>query len=120
MAYPVRVWWPRVVRGGRVGVLVLVVVALQLGVPALAFRGDRPAMLGWQMYAGLKPLPTVSVTTASGALWDLAPEDITPVYRPDVPYEHALGRYACRTVPGAVSVVVDRAVPAYHEVVDCV
>jgi hypothetical protein len=91
----------------RIKVIVVVVVALQVGIPAMALlREDRPSPLGWQMYAWPSPPLEVLVLDADGDPLDRETSDYIGRYRLEVPYHQHLPAHVCEVEPEAHTVVL--------------
>lgn len=100
---------PRGVRRRAVIALVAVVIAIQLVVPALALRHDRPAAFGWQMFASDGAPPVAEVVGADGSTSALPRRDVVAafaVYRPEVAAHGPLSRHLCARHPEAREVVL--------------
>jgi hypothetical protein len=100
----------------RARIIVVVVVALQIAIPAwaLATRDDRPARFGWHMFGSFEPLPRV-VLLEDGKWHRLTRSEfnrIVPQPRSEIDYFEALPATLCGRFPDAERVelrVSDRA-----------
>jgi hypothetical protein len=89
--------------------LVAIVIAIQLVVPALALRHDRPAAFGWQMFASDGAPPVAEVVRTDGTTSELPWRDVVAAfaaYRPEIAAHEALARHLCERHPSAQAVVL--------------
>ncbi|MDP9997757.1 hypothetical protein J2W15_001249 [Pseudarthrobacter sulfonivorans] len=87
--------------------------------PALALDEERPAPLGWQMYAGVVDLPTVKVLGANGSHEERPIGSIASGFRPEIDYFEPVARFLCSKDQDAVAVQLSRQRPLREEVFQC-
>lgn len=101
----------RIVLFGGLGVMITV--------PLLALDNQRPAALGWQMYAGVVDLPEVHVVLSDGSQGERSIENIASGFRPELDYFEPIARFVCSKEQDAVAVHLTRHRPAREEVFEC-
>lgn len=90
-----------------------------IAVPLLALDDQRPAVLGWQMYAGVVDLPAVSVSLSDGSQEERFIENIVSGVRPELDYFEPVARFICSKEQNAVAVQLTRQRPGREEVFEC-
>lgn len=88
--------------------LIVLILAVQVGVPIAALFESRPARFGWQMYSTVNPAPEAAVEDASG---NLVPVDLSALIadpRAEVRWSGPLSDLLCRERAAVAVVVTDR------------
>ena len=94
-------------------ILVTVVAGAQLAVPLWALaQPDRPARLGWQMYAGVVTQPEITIVGRDGRRQRIPAGKVLGRLRPELSYERRLARHLCLRFPNARAVAIRREKPA--------
>ena len=91
---------------------VVVGVGLMVLVPITKLDDQRPAPLGWHMYAGNVAPPEIEVTLQGGntelrSMWDVAAK-----VRPEPDYFEPAARFICTKEPDVQSVRLTRSYPS--------
>jgi hypothetical protein len=97
---------------------VAVFLALQVGVPAIALFGPRPARFAWQMYSALPPVPKAWTVAADGSQ---NPVDLTTLFaaqRAEIDYESVLREGLCEAT-GAAGIRIQATEDAAIEEIPC-
>jgi len=79
----------------RRAVVVGAVLAVQLLVPPLALRHDRPAALGWHMFVAVKPEPEVILVHRDGSEEEISMYDVLGRFRPEIDFVERLTPELC-------------------------
>lgn len=87
--------------------------------PALALDEERPARLGWQMYAGVVELPTVNILLSDGSREERNIGSIASGFRPEVDYFEPVARFLCSREHDAIAIEMNRQRPSREEVFQC-
>lgn len=85
---------------------VVVFLAVQMAIPIVALGEPRPARFGWQMFSGDVPQPAVGLILRDGEREPVSLEELSPVWRGDLPYRDHLGPYLCQR-PEVQAVVIE-------------
>lgn len=88
-------------------------------VPLFALDDQRPAALGWQMYAGAVDLPAVSVVFPDGSQEERSIGNIASGFRPEIDYFEPVARFVCSSEQDAMAVELKRQRPVREEVFKC-
>ena len=95
-------------RAGLGDVAIIVVIALQVAVPAVALMLPPPQRFGFQMYSGLGGV-AVFVVDDEGIERDFAaPEQLVGKLRPELDWLLTLPEAVCEAAPEAASVRVEQ------------
>lgn len=86
--------------------IVVLIVAIQVLVPARAFLDERPGRFGWQMYSSFNPPPKASVEDADGQLTSVPLADLIADPRAEIHWANPLADRLCDGA-GVVAVVVE-------------
>lgn len=90
----------------RNAVMLVGFAGVQIAVPLVQLRADRPARYGWQMYSGIKVIPRFEVITIGGDVRRVVLTDYVAHVRADLRYDTALPAHLCRIMPDASAVRV--------------
>lgn len=83
--------------------------------PALALDKDRPAALGWQMYAGVVELPSINVVLSDGSQEERPIGSIASGFRPELDYFKPVAHFVCSRDRDAVAVRLKSPRPSREE-----
>lgn len=108
---------PWVRSGGRGGLLVLGVVAVQFAIPAIALLAEPPTRFGFQMYSGLGGVQASTIDESGGSS-QVDMDEIVAEFRPELDWSTRLPQYICETSPRVTEIVVVRK-PAEARRVSC-
>lgn len=95
-------------RRGLIVVLVAAIAAIELGVPAIALVGDRPARFGWQMYSGVNPAPEAWVEDPAGERHAVDLRALIADTRAEIEWAAPLAEHLCGERDAVAVVVADR------------
>lgn len=98
---------PAVVRGG----VVAVGVAAMVLVPITALDDQRPAFLGWHMYANNHAAIEVEVELVDGTTEEVELSSVAARIRPEVDYREATAEWICEARPDVSTVRLTREFP---------
>jgi hypothetical protein len=87
--------------------------------PMAALDGQRPATLGWQMYAGVVELPTISIVLTDGSRETRPIGDIASGFRPEIDYFEPVARFVCSKEEDIVAVHLKSQRPSREEAFEC-
>lgn len=86
--------------------VIVVVAALIIGIPATRLREEGATRFGWQMFSHFDPHPTFTVIDDEGSSVDIELSDFVPSIRVDLPIEENLPSHLCAQRPEAVEVEI--------------
>lgn len=98
---------------------VIVGVGLMVLVPITKLDDQRPAPLGWHMYAGNVATPEVEVTLTDGKTEPRNIRDVAARLRPEPNYFEPTARFICSKEPDVQSVRMTRSYPSAREEFTC-
>ncbi|MGJ9404121.1 hypothetical protein [Arthrobacter sp. KK5.5] len=101
-----------------VGLLTAAVAAMVL-IPAVNAFKDSDQMFGWQMYARMTAMPTVSIEHANGSVEDMPLALLVSRVRPEVDYFATVPEHVCKTVETARIVRIARDTPREGRTLTC-
>lgn len=87
--------------------------------PIAALDDQRPAMLGWHMYASVTHLPTINVVVSDGSREERSIGNIASGFRPEVDYFEPVARFVCSKEPNVITVHMTRERPVREESFEC-
>lgn len=86
----------------------VVIGAVQVGVPALGLFDDRPGRFGWHMYSTINPAPEASVEGPDGVLTPVDLSALVADPRAEIRWSEPLAELLCPGDGAVAAVVTDR------------
>ena len=86
---------------------VIIIVAIQIGIPALALFDERPGRFGWQMYSTLSAPPRAEVENADGSRAAVDLGAVVADFRAEIHWAPHLAELLCRDADVVAVVVAD-------------